>query len=87
MRVGHIHYTSDFRSAYRRLPKRIQDAVNRKDILFRKNTSHPSLDVHKLSGPLAGLLSFRINPAYRVLFKFIKDGAIFYDVDTHDIYK
>ena len=87
MKVGRIHYTSDFQKAYKKLPKRINELVNHKDKLFRENAFHPSLDTHKLSGELAGLWSFWITRQYRVLFEFIKDGAIFYDVGTHDIYK
>ena len=82
-----IHYTSDFRKSYRRLPNRIQDIIDRKDALFREIPFHPSLRTHKLHGPLAGLWSFRITREYRVLFEFIRGGAIFHDVGTHSIYQ
>ena len=82
-----VHYTSDFQKAYKRLPRRIQDAVDRKDKIFRHNPSHPSLQTHKLHGQLDGLWSFWITRDYRVLFEFIKDGAIFYDIGTHEIYR
>jgi len=82
-----IHYTSDFRKAYRKLPDKIQDIIDRKDILFRGNPLHPSLKTHKLHGPLDGLCSFWITREYRVLFEFVKDGAIFYDAGTHSIYQ
>ena len=82
-----IHYTSDFRKAYRRLPKRIQDAADRKDALFRTNPFLPVLRTHKLHGRLEGLWAFWVVFEYRILFEFINGGAIFYDVGTHDIYK
>jgi len=82
-----IHYTSDFRKAYRQLPRRIQDAVDRKDALFRKNPFEPSLRTHKLHGRLEGLWAFWVVHEYRILFEFLDGGAIFYDVGTHDIYK
>jgi len=41
------------------------------------------LKTHKLHGPLDGLCSFWITREYRVLFEFVKDGAIFYDAGTH----
>ena len=87
MKILEIHYTSDFRRAYKKLPQHIQNAVDRKDILFRKNPFHPGLKTHKLHNPLEGLWSFWITKNFRVLFEFIKNGAIFYDVGTHDIYK
>lgn len=82
-----IHYTSDFRKAYRRLPKRIQDAVDRKDALFRKNPFNPVVKTHKLHGRLEELWSFWVVFEYRILFEFIDGGAVFYDLGTHDIYK
>lgn len=85
-KIFHIHYTADFRKAYKKLSRSIQDAVDRKDFLFRENQFHPGLRTHKLHGPLDGLWSFWVTRDYRILFEFIKDGAIFYDVGTHDIY-
>ena len=85
--IKNIYYTSDFRTAYRKLPTRIQNAVDHKDKLFRINPFQPSLRTHKLRGELGGLWSFWITRDYRVLFEFVKDGAIFYDVGTHEIYK
>ena len=87
MRVRKIHYTSDFAQAYKRLPSVIQKAVDRKDHLFRENPYYPSLRTHRLRGALEGLWSFWIMRDYGVLFEFIGDQAIFYDVGTHDIYK
>lgn len=85
--VPRIYYTSDFRKSYKKLPQNIQDTLDRKDKLFRSNKFHSSLKTHKLHGPLAGLWSFWITKNYRVLFEFVKDGAIFYDVGTHEIYR
>ena len=86
-RIGDIHYTSDFRKSYQKLPRNIQNLVDRKDILFRKEPFHPSLRTHKLHGPLDGLWSFWITRDYRVLFELVKDGVIFYDIGTHGIYR
>ena len=85
--VAYVHYTSDFRRAYRKLPRNIQDAVDKKDKLFRSNPYHSGLNTHKLHKPLEGLWSFWVTRNYRILFEFIEDGAIFYDVGTHDIYR
>ena len=86
-KISLVHYTSDFRKAYKRLPKNIQDATDKKDALFRKNPFHPSLKTHKLHGPLDNLWSFWVTRDYRILFEFVKDGVIFYDVGTHEIYR
>lgn len=86
-KIFHIHYTADFRKAYKKLPRAVQDTVDRKDIFFRQDPFYPGLRTHKLHGPLDGLWSFWVTRDYRILFEFIKDGAIFYDVGTHDIYR
>ena len=83
----HIHFTSDFRKAYKKLPLHIQDAVDKKDSLFRENPFHKSLKVHELHGELEGLWAFSVTHSYRILFEFIKEGAIFHDVGTHEIYR
>ena len=85
--IKYVHYTSDFRRAYKKLPRKIQDITDRKDKLFRQQSFHPSLHTHKLHGPLKELWSFWITRDYRVLFEFLKDGVIFYDIGTHDIYR
>jgi len=86
-RIVSIYYTSDFSKAYKNLPHNIQDIVDRKDKFFRQDPFNPSLRTHKLHGPLAGLWSFWITRDYRVLFEFVKNGALFYDIGTHEIYK
>ncbi len=86
-KVTRIHYTSDFRKAYKKLPRNIQNLVDRKDKIFHDNPFHPSLQTHKLHGSLDGLWSFWISRDYRILFEFVKDEALFYDVGTHEIYK
>ena len=86
-RISRVHYSSDFRKAYKRLPRNIQNLVDRKDKLFREDPFHPILNTHKLHGPLSGLWSFSVKWEYRILFEFVKDGAIFYDVGTHEIYQ
>lgn len=86
-RIDRIYYTSDFRKAYKKLPRNIQDATDRKDRLFRRDPYHPSLRTHKLHGPLDGLWSFWITRDYRILFELVKGSVIFYDVGTHEVYR
>jgi len=85
--ITRIHYSSDFRKAYKKLPRSVQNIVDRKDKLFRENPFQPSLYTHKLHGPLAGLWSSWITRDYQVLFEFAKNAVIFYDIGTHNIYR
>jgi len=87
LRCSVSHYTSDFQKAYKKLPPQIQDVLDDKDSLFRQNPFHKSLRTHKLHGQLEGLWSFWVSHSYRVLFEFVKDEAIFYDIGTHEIYR
>ena len=83
-----VHYTSDFQKSYKSLPTHLQRLVDKKDALFRTHAFHPSLETHKLSGPLEPSWSFSVNKKYRVLFRFINDHSVMcYDVGTHDIYR
>ena len=85
--VHHIHLTSDFEKAFRKLPQRIQKLAIRKDQWFRHNAVDARLRTHKLKGPLEGYLSYSINLQYRVLFRFITPReVIYYDIGTHSIY-
>ena len=87
-KVSRPHTTSHFEDRFEKLPKNIQKIAVRKIFLFESNPFHPSLNTHKLKGPLANFWAFSINKQYRVLFRFL-DGSevIYYDIDTHDIYK
>ncbi|MBU4369478.1 type II toxin-antitoxin system RelE/ParE family toxin [Patescibacteria group bacterium] len=56
--------------------------------MFENNPFHPGLNTHKLKGELSAFWSFYINDNFRVLFRFLKNNeVIYYDIDTHDIYR
>lgn len=87
-KINTIHVSSDFKKAFRKLPRHIQDAAIKKDVIFRQDAFATSLRTHKLKGPLEGYWSYSLNIAYRVLFRFIQDDeVIYYDIGTHEIYK
>jgi len=87
-RVNRSHSTPHFEKQFERLPKNLQKIAERKMLLFEANPFHPSLYTHKLKGALFGFWSFYINESYRVLFRFLRNNdVIYYDIDTHDIYK
>ena len=86
--ISKSHTDSYFEEKFRKLPKDIQKIAARKIILFEKNSFYPSLNTHKLKGALSQFWAFSITKSYRVLFRFLKNNeVIYYDIDTHDIYK
>ncbi len=87
-KITKSHTTPYFEKQFNRLPKNLQKITARKLLLFENNPSHSSLNTHKLKGELSAFWSFYINDKFRVLFRFLKNNeVIYYDIDTHDIYK
>jgi len=86
--INKIHSTSDFKKSFSKVPGRIQDLAEKKDVWFRENAFDPRLHTHKLKGELVGYCSYYVNRQYRILFRFINDKeVIYYDIGTHEIYK
>lgn len=82
------HSTPYFEKQFNKLSKNIQRAAIRKILLFENNPFHPGLNAHKLKGGFSAFWSFYINNSFRILFRFLKNNeVIYYDIDTHDIYK
>lgn len=72
----------------RKLPRRIQVLVVKKDNFFRENPFSTQLNTHKLKGALDGFWSYAVNHEDRVLFRFINDHEVlYYDIGTHEIYQ
>ena len=87
-KISKSHSTSYFENKFRKLPKNLQKVAARKILLFENNPFHPSLNTHKLKGALSHFRAFYITKSYRVFFRFLKDNeVVYYDIDTHDIYK
>ncbi len=87
-RISKSHTTDFFEKQFEGLEKNIQKIAARKIRLFEDSPAYPGLHTHKLKGALDQLWAFYITEKYRVLFKFLKDNeVIYYDIDTHDIYK
>ena len=87
-KVARSHSTPHFEKQFEKLPKKIQGLAIKKLLMFEENTNHSSLKTHKLKGPLLNFWAFSVNNKYRVLFRFLDNNAvIYYDIDTHDIYK
>lgn len=87
-RITKSHTTPYFERKFEKLPKNLQKIAARKLILFEENSFHPGLNTHKLKGELSTFWSFYVNDNFRVMFRFLKNNeVIYYDIDTHDIYK
>ncbi len=87
-KITKSHVTPHLEKQFDRLFQNIQKIAERKLLLFEENSFHPSLHAHKLKGSLSGFWAFSVTRSYRVLFRFLKDNeVIYYDIDTHDIYK
>ena len=77
-----------FEKQFKKLPKSVQKIAARKLLLFEDKPLYPSLKVHKLKGPLSEFFAFSVSDSFRVMFRFLKNNeVIYYDIDTHDIYK
>ena len=83
-----IIYSPKFKREYKKLPKNVKLAAEKREQIFRGNPSHPSLDTHKLHGRLRGFWSFSIGFRHRIVFEFgDKDTIYFHSVGDHDIYQ
>ncbi len=88
-KISKSHTTPYFEKKFKRLPADIQKIAVRKILLFENNPFHPGLNAHKLKGELSSCWSFYVTrEQYRVLFRFASHNeVVYYDIDTHDIYK
>ena len=83
-----ILYSSHFRKRFKKLDSSLLEEVSKREVQFRKDSLHPSLGTHKLSGKLKDFWSFSITRKHRILFQFISaHEAYFVDVDDHDMYR
>lgn len=82
-----IYYSTKFEKEYRKLPKKIKLAAEKKEKLFRKDPYFAQLKTHKLTGKLKGYWSFSVNYSYRIVFEFADEKIVwFHSVGTHGIY-
>lgn len=77
-----------FEKHYAKLLKRIKEKAKQRELVFRDNPFHPSLETHKLHGKDADAWAFSIDRKYRIKFLFLgADNVLFLDIGTHDIYR
>ena len=82
-----IIYSERFRKQHKNLPEDIKKKSVKTVRLFLENVLHPSLRLHKLSGPLEGLWSISIDKKYRITLRPLKNNMyLFISIGTHAIY-
>ena len=83
-----INTSSYFDKKYKKLSQKLKDKAKQKEILFRADRFHPSLETHKLHGKDRELWAFSIDRKYRIKFAFVsRDHVLFVDIGTHDVYR
>jgi len=88
MTVIKIYPTRHFIRAYKSLPDKIKISAGKKEKIFKNNPFDPRLKTHKLKGRFKGCWAYSVSYQYRILFRFVDDETVlYYDIDTHDIYK
>ena len=73
-----LFYTGEFERRYQALPAHIQKKAERREMLFRANPFHPTLQTEKLHPKDRQVWSFRIDENYRILFRFQDSSAVYF---------
>ena len=83
-----ISTTATFNRLFKKLPRPIQKKAAGKTDLFKSNPFHPSLRTEKLHPKHHEVWGFRVDRAYRIIFKFIgpSHAELRYIGHHHSIY-
>ncbi|MGB4076384.1 MAG: type II toxin-antitoxin system mRNA interferase toxin, RelE/StbE family [Minisyncoccia bacterium] len=83
-----VAFKSSFLRELRKLPKALREEAIEKVELFKDPENHGRLRIHKLSGALAGRMSFSVNYRYRIIFMWEKKNvsAILLAIGDHALY-
>lgn len=83
-----VLYSTGFKRAVKKLPKKLRDVLVEKGRLFTDDPFHPTLRTHKLVGLLSGFWSFSLDYRYRVIFEFVdKQKIMLHSVGDHSVYR
>lgn len=86
-KIKKVKYSEKFLKSLKRLPKRIIDEAENKEVIFKENPFDLRLKTHKLHGKEKEIWSFWIDYHYRIKFVFLNNEEIlFLDIGTHKIY-
>jgi mRNA-degrading endonuclease RelE of RelBE toxin-antitoxin system len=78
--------TERFAKDYARLPRRLQDRVDKALGLLLENPGHPSLQIKKIKGH-ENRWEGRVTLQYRFVFSIEGDACLLLRVGTHDLLK
>ena len=82
-----LQETDDFLQDIERLPKGVQQLLQKQESIFRRNWLDPRLHTKRLK-ELPGVYSFRITRRYRALFYWKGEEAIFFSMGHRkDVYR
>jgi len=84
-----FRFHNHFKKKYLKLPKKLQEAINNRFLLFFEAPFAASLKNHALIGKYKAYRSINITGDYRALYKEIsEDEVIFVKIGTHsELYK
>lgn len=79
-----VHYSSQFKKQYKKLPKKTRVQFKKRLILFIVDQTHAQLHVHKLTGHYDDLWSINVTGDIRAVFdKSFKDTVLFVAIGSH----
>lgn len=87
MQIKEIYCSAKFKEQFGLLPLFIKKKAVKTESLFRLNTFHPSVRLHKLKGKFEGAWSISVDYKYKIIFTTMPDGVIlFVSIGLHSIY-
>lgn len=78
-----VFYTPEFEQRYLDLPLAVQKKAERREKVFRRNPFNPSLRTEKLTTRGREYWSFRIDRAYRIIFRFLDHRKVVFVTCGH----
>ena len=83
-----VSYSRVFLKKISRLPQRVIESAQAKELIFKGSPFDPRLATHRLHGQDRDIWAFSINRSYRIKFVFLtEDRVLFLEIGTHEIYK
>ena len=82
-----IHETSTYSQKFGKLIKRNPDLsknVDKKLQLLIADRNYPSLRLHKIEMVGEAVWSISVNLKLRILFSYVADGILLFDIGSHD---
>lgn len=82
-----VHETSNYSRQFEKLVKRdsnLGQIVEKKLQLLVADRNYPGLRVHKIEGKHGSVWSLSVDLKLRILFGYVEDGIILFDIGSHD---